>query len=539
MKVADFFCGAGGFSEGFRQRGFNVVFALDNWKPAVDTHQLNHPDCEHKLMDILQLDTFEKIDAAVPDVDVIVGSPPCVVFSGSNRAGKADKSLGIMLINAYLRIIARKKQKGHLKYWVLENVPNSRHYIKDKYTWAELGLPGDGIALVVKQRLLLNAADFGAPQSRSRFFCGDFPLPEKTKKDKTSWTPLVRVLDALSDPLRPGKAKTITDPCYAITIKKSNLIDHFYDSRVSDFEWQRAKRMKDDHGYMGKMSFPEDLNRPSRTILATRSASRRESMIFQVHDAAGNHRGYRLPTIREVASIMSFPITYQFEAGNESAKYRLVGNAVCPAVSAAIAKSILMAAGQKPPRKLIQQFGIKPILNLNGTVRVAKKPKPRKIDAKFADHIPYLKIKSFRVELNNKESRFKKGEITWSAILHHGAGKDARRCKVHQQIIRRLLNNVVGFDKFVKDVATMFNSESMNAQKLQAEYVLNGQSKGMNPEKALLTMKKLVDVRFPEKNFSGDLVRNERSAVRIRRDFIPVRILAGLYACNHFVNTLK
>ena len=100
ITVADFFCGAGGFSEGFRQEGFDVVFALDNWKPAIDTHELNHPECKSSLTDILTLDTPKKIDEAIPDVDVIIGSPPCVSFSGSNKAGKADKSLGIQLIEA-------------------------------------------------------------------------------------------------------------------------------------------------------------------------------------------------------------------------------------------------------------------------------------------------------------------------------------------------------------------------------------------------------------------------------------------------------
>jgi DNA (cytosine-5)-methyltransferase 1 len=84
MKVADFFCGAGGFSEGFRQKGFNVVFALDNWKPAIETHHLNHPESNSVLMNILELDTPEKIDKIVPDTEVIVGSPPCISFSNSN-----------------------------------------------------------------------------------------------------------------------------------------------------------------------------------------------------------------------------------------------------------------------------------------------------------------------------------------------------------------------------------------------------------------------------------------------------------------------
>ena len=32
---------------------------------------------------------------------------------------------------------------------------------------------------------------------------------------------------------------------------------------------KKSKRLKEDHGYMGKMSFPENVNNPSRTIMAT------------------------------------------------------------------------------------------------------------------------------------------------------------------------------------------------------------------------------------------------------------------------------
>ena len=41
MRVADFFCGGGGFSEGFRQAGFEIVFAVDKWAPAVNTYKGN------------------------------------------------------------------------------------------------------------------------------------------------------------------------------------------------------------------------------------------------------------------------------------------------------------------------------------------------------------------------------------------------------------------------------------------------------------------------------------------------------------------
>ena len=85
---------------------------LDNWNPAVSTHHLNHPNCSTVKKNILEIDS-NKIDEIVPDSDIIIGSPPCVSFSMSNKAGKADKSLGIKLIYAYLRIVLWKQNSNY------------------------------------------------------------------------------------------------------------------------------------------------------------------------------------------------------------------------------------------------------------------------------------------------------------------------------------------------------------------------------------------------------------------------------------------
>ena len=135
LTVADFFCGAGGFSEGFNQEGFEIAFALDYWKPAHITHVHNHPNCKGLCIDILDID-FNKIDEIIPDTDIIIGSPPCVSFSNSNSSGKADKTLGIKLILQFLKIVLYKKTKcnSKLKFWIMENVPNSIKFVKDRYT---------------------------------------------------------------------------------------------------------------------------------------------------------------------------------------------------------------------------------------------------------------------------------------------------------------------------------------------------------------------------------------------------------------------
>ena len=43
LKVVDLYCGAGGFSEGFRQLGFDIVAGFVVWEVARVTFRKNHP----------------------------------------------------------------------------------------------------------------------------------------------------------------------------------------------------------------------------------------------------------------------------------------------------------------------------------------------------------------------------------------------------------------------------------------------------------------------------------------------------------------
>ena len=141
LSVVDFFCGAGGFSEGFRQLGFEIVQGYDHWRPAIDTYNHNF-NLSLDTKDILAFNnSIEEINQ-IPDTDVILGSPPCVTFSSSNNSGKANKVSGLALIKIFLKIVAVKKfQKNSiLKAWFMENVPNSRKYLPNYYTFEDLDL---------------------------------------------------------------------------------------------------------------------------------------------------------------------------------------------------------------------------------------------------------------------------------------------------------------------------------------------------------------------------------------------------------------
>lgn len=427
LRVIDFFCGAGGFSEGFRQAGFDVIWAVDKWQPAVTTHQNNHPESTTVLGDVLKIAYLPdaEFEDLVPDSEVIIGSPPCVDFSNSNRSGKADKTLGIQLIEAYLRIVARKMYKPDsiLKYWILENVANSRKYIMDSYCASDLGLSGNfELKVKFQSSHVYLAQNFGVPSKRERFLCGNFPEPKITNRTADEFIPLKYVLDSLGKPNRE-QIGTIADPNYELNLAASNLTDHFYIQEVAEFEWEKAKRLKQDKGYMGKMSFPENLDKPARTVMATMSFSARESMIF----GFGNNK-YRAPTIREVASLMSFPIDYQFYGDSISQKYHLVGNAVPPKMAYAFAIGILdqiadnQAEVNLAPRNILTSNCF---FDLTGKIIPTKIERTKKFNSRFRYHIPYFIIDRFRVELSNHNSDFLTNQIEWSSEIHFSQGPDA------------------------------------------------------------------------------------------------------------------
>lgn len=536
LTVSDFFCGAGGWSEGFRQKGFDMVFSLDHWKPAVDTHLLNHPDCICIQKDILEFKTPEEIDEIIPDTDVIVGSPPCVSFSHSNKAGKADKSLGIQLIETFLRIVLWKQSKGQLKYWAMENVPNSEPYVKDVYTWKELGLPGKGPDLEIPTREVLVASDYGAAQNRKRFVCGDFPVPQKTHENNPML--IQDVFKKLGNPLKNSR-KDIVDPTYPkFKVKNKDLYDHFYDSRIEIFEWEKAKRSKEDHGYMGKMDFPERTNRTCRTVMATQSASTREAIIFgATKDDNGEWKDYRLPTIREISSFMGFPINYQFQGSSDSTKYKLVGNAVCPPMSSAIASAILKKEKIKDPGFLPLKPKDFADYNLNGKKKKEKIEKPKKINAKYYRHIPYLKIASLRVELSNKESDFDNEIYKWTCKLHYGSGKNALVSNVELEKIVEEIESYDNFNSFKKDLNKILKNVK-DSEEMQKKLCLISNSKHYGPDELLIEIRKVLDKNYPDEEY-GETTLEIGNKFNLKKVDIPVKIVMGYYALKKAVDGLN
>lgn len=534
FRAVDFFCGGGGFSEGFRQAGIEVVAAFDLWKIAVDTHNGNHPDCDAQKMDVVKISLLpdKEFHKVVPDTEIIIGSPPCTDFSNSNKSGNGDKSTGIKLIEAYLTIVARKKYKKNsiLKYWILENVPKVQDYIKDSYKPKELGLKGNwNLRVKSKSSKVYLLQYFGVPSNRKRYFCGEFPEPKKVFRSDNELIPLKKVLKSLGEPKQKLNNR-ITDPNYGFSMKGEMLTDHHYFHPLADFEWKKAKQLKQDKGYMGKMSFPENLNKPSRTIMATMSVSARESFILS---SSENNYKYRAPTIREVATLMSFPIDYQFYGNSVSQKYKLVGNSVPPKMSFALAKAILenegLVTNNKYP-KLKHNKNIKlKIINDDITLNIEK---PKSKNSKFKYHIPYFIFNVYRVELTNYNSNFDKEKYNWDVEIHYSQGKRMKKFTPLASSFELEENDKELADGFIESLI----SRCENHNQFQKVYCLTSieraQRKKLGPLELLTITKEFIVNNYSTVNYKNIELKEEPKS-------LPKPILIGYYILERIITNMK
>ncbi|KAG7087657.1 hypothetical protein E1B28_013605 [Marasmius oreades] len=121
LGVADFFCGAGGFSLGFSDAGWDPQLAVDSNIHACNTFKMNHPTTD---IHYTKVETFltEKhyIYRPPPSCAVALISPPCQGFSSANPGGKNDEEN-----RKGLAICSRIAETLNAHHVLIENVPGS------------------------------------------------------------------------------------------------------------------------------------------------------------------------------------------------------------------------------------------------------------------------------------------------------------------------------------------------------------------------------------------------------------------------------
>ncbi len=201
--VIDLFCGAGGLSLGFQNAGFQILAGFDSSQVNVDTYGLNFPSARAVKCDLGNLtgkQLLATIGARVGEVDVIIAGPPCQGFSLIGKRAPSDTRNG--LLGHVLEFVGTIRPR----YFVVENVQGllsgATKPLADDFVRRADTLGYD----VVTPVKVLDAKDFGVPQTRKRvFFLGSrraakppvYPRPGVLTNDLEKGTPTV--IDAIGD----------------------------------------------------------------------------------------------------------------------------------------------------------------------------------------------------------------------------------------------------------------------------------------------------------------------------------------------------
>lgn len=305
--VIDLFAGAGGLSNGFsRANGFDVLVANDIDRSARATYRRNHPWTEMIPGDITDPVVKDFIVHCLvgKTVDVLIGGPPCKAYSVAGKRNPEDPRG--RLFEDYIDLVERLKPS----IVVMENVPGiltMKHHDGMVVDLIEGRLHGLGYKV---DHRILNAADFGDPQSRRReIFIAvtgglEITWPQETHKDcpTAAW-------DAIGH----------------LAVPENAAANHTFTSHSDGFRQKIARTQAGESvtGY-GEAFHRLIPGKPAPTVKANNGSV----FIHPFQD--------RCLTPRELAALQSFPDDYLF-FGSKHDVLGQIGNAVPLGLAAAIA----------------------------------------------------------------------------------------------------------------------------------------------------------------------------------------------------------
>ena len=307
MKVVDLFSGAGGFSAGFRDAGFEVVLGLDIDLDSVRSFSLNFPKAV-TIREDARLIRGSDIVKYVGDVDVVIGGPPCEAYTGANPRRMSEPldrlysdELGQLTLE-FIRLVGELKPR----VFVMENV-------------AAIMEGGLREALISEFRRVgyrdvyfnvLHAEDYSVPSVRRRVFISNIVIkPPKVGR-------LTTVAEALKGLPEPTPLIPNHEP---VTVSGRKI------KGISRVNWGQALFTYRGSGGTYRNFIRLHPNKPAPTVMGS------VRFIHPFED--------RLLTVREQARLMGFPDTHIF-MGSRDSQFNQVGEAVPPPLAKAIAEVV-------------------------------------------------------------------------------------------------------------------------------------------------------------------------------------------------------
>ena len=383
----DLFSGAGGFSLGFEQAGFDVVAAVEIDPIHCATHKYNFPLCTticSSIVDLTGEDIRRLANIGNADIDVVFGGAPCQGFSMIGKRTFDDPRN--QLVSHYLRIVKELRPK----YCVFENVKGLTLGKQSIFLEELVSALDEANYEVLLPYRVLNAADFGVPQDRQRLFViGSrrglntpyYPTP--TGKRTTVWEAIGDLPD--TDRFEELKTTDVVETKWTSSIayaRQLRCLDEDIDNycylrnfnidllscslRTIHSETSKNRFLATELGKTEPVSRFHKLNPSgiSNTLRAgTDSARGAFTSPRPIHPIY-----HRVITVREMARLHSYPDWFRFHWTKWHGA-RQIGNSVPPLLGRAVATEIINALGIKQSKPVaIQQLGSKELLYYDMTV---------------------------------------------------------------------------------------------------------------------------------------------------------------------------
>ena len=340
LRCISLFSGAGGLDLGVTQAGFDIVFASDIDPLCQEAHIANFPDADFHCGPIEEVTRKRLSDHLNESVDLLVGGPPCPPYSKSrfwlqDKPRALDDPVADATLTGYLKVLQIVKPKA----FIFENVPGFCYKVHaDALSYLEAVTKKLGY---MTNWEVLNAADYGVPQTRQRFVMigclgSSVVFPDRTHADPNSDS----LLDQLKAPwVTAGEALSdLDDPKYG-----DDFPGHFAGGKYHDllkeipegdnYLFFTEKRGHPDPKFKWRSRYWSFLlklsrDRPSWTIQGTRS-----------NNQGPLHWRNRILRIEELKRLQSFPDDWVL-AGRILDQWHQVGNAVPPKFALAIGVQI-------------------------------------------------------------------------------------------------------------------------------------------------------------------------------------------------------
>lgn len=396
--AVDLFAGAGGLSLGLEQAGFDIAAAVEYDPIHAAVHEYNFPYGKMFARDVTTIsgqEIREKSDIGNREITLVAGGPPCQGFSLIGKRAINDPRNA--LLKEYVRLVVELKPR----YCLMENVSGLTVGKHRQLLDEVVALLKDGGYRVLELYRVLQAADFGAPQSRKRMILLgarlDVQLPEYPAPIVAPRNIKGTAATSADLPIGPSVREAIGD------IPDADSFEELLHADSVTTRWPPA-----DSSYAtylrGEASDPLDFSRPrpltpellsssARTIHTAKSIARFKettpgtmepiSRFLRLHPdgisntlragTASDRGAYTAPrpihpwlsrviTVREAARLHGYPDWFRFHVTKWNG-FRQIGNSVPIPLGRAVGAMLMSSDGREPRKGPLTPLGSEELLS--------------------------------------------------------------------------------------------------------------------------------------------------------------------------------